>query len=80
MMETRSDVLVDATWLDAHLHDPAVRVVEVDVSRHAASYFLPAPGPRLQAGHAAVRDAIEPPGRTLLDVRSREECGAGLTA
>ena len=28
-------VLVDADWLDAHLHDPAVRVVEVDVSRRA---------------------------------------------
>jgi thiosulfate/3-mercaptopyruvate sulfurtransferase len=28
-------VLVDAGWLDAHLHDPAVRVVEVDVSRRA---------------------------------------------
>ena len=72
-MKSRSDVLVDATWLDAHLHDPAVRVVEVDVSRHAASYFLPAPDPRLQAGHAAVRGAIDHPGRTLLDVRSREE-------
>jgi len=30
-----ADVLVDAAWLDAHLHDPAVRVVEVDVSRRA---------------------------------------------
>ena len=28
-------VLVDAGWLAAHLHDPAVRVVEVDVSRRA---------------------------------------------
>ena len=28
-------VLVDADWLDAHLHDPAVRVVEVDVSGFA---------------------------------------------
>ena len=28
-------VLVDAAWLDAHLRDPAVRVVEVDVSRRA---------------------------------------------
>ena len=27
--------LVDAGWLDAHLRDPAVRVVEVDVSRRA---------------------------------------------
>jgi thiosulfate/3-mercaptopyruvate sulfurtransferase len=26
-------VLVDPAWLEAHLHDPAVRVVEVDVSR-----------------------------------------------
>ena len=34
-MKTQSDVLVDAAWLDAHLHDPAVRVVEVDVSRRA---------------------------------------------
>jgi len=166
-MKTQSDVLVDAAWLDAHLHDPAVRVVEVDVSRRAhdewhiegavlwdvyrdlkdadyrligtaatmsllarsgigprsvvvfygyapalgfwlmklhrhqdvrildcsrdawrdeghpvssrpsaaaaAGYVLPAPDPRLQAGHATVRDAIGRPGRTLLDVRSREE-------
>jgi thiosulfate/3-mercaptopyruvate sulfurtransferase len=28
-------VLVDPEWLEAHLHDPAVRVVEVDVSRRA---------------------------------------------
>ena len=27
------DVLVSARWLEAHLHDPGVRVVEVDVSR-----------------------------------------------
>jgi thiosulfate/3-mercaptopyruvate sulfurtransferase len=26
---------VDAAWLDAHLDDPAVRVVEVDVGRRA---------------------------------------------
>jgi thiosulfate/3-mercaptopyruvate sulfurtransferase len=32
---SRSSVLVDPAWLDAHLHDPAVRVVEVDVSRAA---------------------------------------------
>ena len=32
----RSGVLVDPEWLAARLHDPAVRVVEVDVSR--ASY------------------------------------------
>src|SRR5262249_5364603 len=28
-----ADVLVSAEWLEAHLHDPGVRVVEVDVSR-----------------------------------------------
>ncbi|HTT54623.1 MAG TPA: sulfurtransferase [Streptosporangiaceae bacterium] len=28
-------ILVDPAWLEAHLHDPAVRVVEVDVSRVA---------------------------------------------
>ena len=28
-----ADVLVSADWLETHLHDPAVRVVEVDVSR-----------------------------------------------
>ena len=32
---TSVGVLVDADWLDAHLHDPAVRVVEVDVSPRA---------------------------------------------
>jgi 3-mercaptopyruvate sulfurtransferase SseA len=36
-MKTRSDVLVDAAWLDAHLHDPAVRVVEVDVRNSTAT-------------------------------------------
>ena len=30
---TRDAVLVDPGWLQAHLHDPSVRVVEVDVSR-----------------------------------------------
>ena len=30
-----SDVLVDANWLEAHLDDPTVRVVEVDVSAAA---------------------------------------------
>jgi thiosulfate/3-mercaptopyruvate sulfurtransferase len=30
-----ADVLVSADWLEAHLQDPAVRVVEVDVSRPA---------------------------------------------
>ena len=33
--EAGAGVLVDAGWLDAHLCDPAVRVVEVDVSRRA---------------------------------------------
>ena len=37
------------------------------------SYGRPAPDPRLQAGHATVRNAIGRPGSTLLDVRSREE-------
>jgi thiosulfate/3-mercaptopyruvate sulfurtransferase len=170
--EPAAGALVDAAWLDAHLRDPAVRVVEVDVSRRAhdewhidgavfwdvyrdlkdaeyrligaeatmrllarsgigpgstvvfygyapalgfwlmklyghqdvrvldcsrdawrdeghpvssepvnsqpsgpavAGYALPAPDPRLQAGHAAVRDAIGRPGRTLVDVRSWDE-------
>jgi thiosulfate/3-mercaptopyruvate sulfurtransferase len=31
----RDAVLADPGWLEAHLHDPAVRVVEVDVSRRA---------------------------------------------
>ena len=38
-----------------------------------AGYVLPGPDPRLRAGHATVRDAIGRPGRTLLDVRSRDE-------
>ena len=32
---TQARALVSPGWLDAHLHDPAVRVVEVDVSRRA---------------------------------------------
>jgi len=39
----------------------------------AAGYVLPGPDLRLRAGHATVRDAIGRPGRTLLDVRSRDE-------
>jgi thiosulfate/3-mercaptopyruvate sulfurtransferase len=38
-----------------------------------AGYVLPGPDPRVRADHAAVRDAIGRPGRTLLDVRSRDE-------
>jgi len=34
-LAARDDVLVDPAWLQARLHDPAVRVVEVDVSRLA---------------------------------------------
>jgi thiosulfate/3-mercaptopyruvate sulfurtransferase len=34
-MKTATDVLVDPGWLQAHLSDPRVRVVEVDVSRAA---------------------------------------------
>lgn len=30
-----SDVLVDPDWIAAHLDDPTVRVIEVDVSRAA---------------------------------------------
>ena len=30
-----ADVLVSADWLEAHLHDPRITVVEVDVSRLA---------------------------------------------
>jgi len=160
-------VLVDAAWLEARLHDPAVRVVEVDVSRRShdewhvdgavlwdvyrdlkdadyqligteateqllarsgigpgstvvfygyapalgfwltklyghrdarildcsrdawrdeghpvssqpsepavVGYVLPGADPRVRADHAAVRDAIGRPGRTLLDVRSWDE-------
>lgn len=29
---TRHDVLVDASWLAQHLHDPGLRIVEIDVS------------------------------------------------
>jgi len=29
---TRSDVLVAPEWLEEHLHDPSLRLVEVDVS------------------------------------------------
>ena len=32
---THDSVLADPAWLEAHLHDPAVQVVEVDVSRAA---------------------------------------------
>ena len=164
---SRDGVLVDAAWLKARLHDPAIRIVEVDVSRAAyeqghidgavlwnvyqdlkdadyrlldtsaaerllarsgvgpgstvvfygyapalgfwlmklyghqdvrildcsreawrdeghpvssqpsepaaAGYVLTGPDPRLRAGHATVREAIGGPGRTLLDVRSRDE-------
>ena len=29
---TRRDVLVEPEWLEEHLHDPSLRLVEVDVS------------------------------------------------
>jgi thiosulfate/3-mercaptopyruvate sulfurtransferase len=65
-------VLVDAAWLDAHLHDPAVRVVEVDVSKRAQLYGHD-DARILDCSRDAWRDAIGRPGRTLLDVRSRDE-------
>lgn len=34
--DARSDVLVDAPWLDEHLHDLGLRLIEVDVN--AAAY------------------------------------------
>jgi hypothetical protein len=36
-LTTREHVLVDARWLAAHLHDPAVRVVEVGRAGHVPS-------------------------------------------
>jgi thiosulfate/3-mercaptopyruvate sulfurtransferase len=33
--QTRDDVLVDPQWLEDHLHDPQVRILEVDVSTAA---------------------------------------------
>ena len=57
---TRDDVLVDAAWLAQHLHDPNVRVVEIDVS--SAAY---------NAGHIAGAVLVErlrrPQGRQLSD-------------
>lgn len=32
---TRGEILVEPQWLEEHLHDPALRVIEVDVSRAA---------------------------------------------
>lgn len=32
---THPEVLVDATWVEAHLHDPKVRLIEVDVDTKA---------------------------------------------
>ena len=29
------EVLVDADWVEAHLHDPKVRLIEVDVDTNA---------------------------------------------
>jgi thiosulfate/3-mercaptopyruvate sulfurtransferase len=57
-----------ATWRDEG-HPVSSRPSEPT----EAGYVLPAPDPRLRAGHAGVRDAIGRPGSTLVDVRSWDE-------
>jgi hypothetical protein len=65
-MKTRSDVLVDAAWLDAHLYDPAVRVVEVDVSRRAHDEWHIEGRPGLRRLVGRMGPDARCPGRTAL--------------
>ncbi len=53
---TRDDVLVDAAWLAQHLHDPNLRVVEIDVSP-AAYNAGHIPGAVLWNVYADLKDA-----------------------
>ena len=53
---TGSDALVDETWLAAHLNDPAVRIVEIDVSRGAYEQWH-IPGAALWNIYADLRDS-----------------------
>ena len=53
---TQAGALVSPEWLDAHLHGPAVRVVEVDVSRRAYDEWH-IPGAVLWNVYADLKDA-----------------------
>jgi len=65
---SRSDVLVDANWLDRHRHDPKVRIVEVDVSpvAYAAGHIE---GAVLWNIYADLKDSEY----RLVDDRAREQ-------
>ena len=53
---TCAAALVTPGWLDAHLHDPAVRVVEVDIGRPAYDEWH-IPGAVLWNVYADLKDA-----------------------
>jgi len=61
-------VLVNSAWLEAHLHDPSVRVVEVDVSRARYDEWHVA-GAVLWNVYADLKDA----GYRLADTRALEQ-------
>ena len=40
---SRADVLVDADWVEAHIDDPQVAIVEVDEDTSCLLYTSPSP-------------------------------------
>src|ERR1700686_4320475 len=56
MCPTMSDPTVDVAWIAAHLDDPKVRIVEIDVSRAAYDQGH-IPGAVLWNAYADLRDA-----------------------
>jgi thiosulfate/3-mercaptopyruvate sulfurtransferase len=66
-----SDATVDVAWIAAHLGDPKVGIVEIDVSR--AAYEQGPEPPEIMATRAAVEGAIGDSSKLVLDVRSQLE-------
>jgi thiosulfate/3-mercaptopyruvate sulfurtransferase len=75
----RTAVLAGPGWLEAHLHDPAVRVVEVDVSRRAYDEWH-IDGAVLWNVYADLKDAdyrlADPAALQQLFARSGIRCGS----
>jgi thiosulfate/3-mercaptopyruvate sulfurtransferase len=77
MCPTMSDPTVDVAWIAAHLDDPKVRIVEIDVSRAAYDQGH-IPGAVLWNAYADLRDAdYQPVDRAALeDLVARSGIGA----
>ncbi|MEO6970493.1 MAG: rhodanese-like domain-containing protein, partial [Chthoniobacterales bacterium] len=75
-----ADATVDVAWIAAHLDDPTVRIVEIDVSR-AAFEAGHIPGAVLWNAYTDLRDAAYQPvdRATLDDLVARSGIGADTT-